>query len=827
VTVLAGERPGDDPNVETCGESRHYTDDDPPLDSCVNEEPAVGVIPPLDGGGSDDAPIPIDIVENYKNAVGQPYNQAMEKSAGSAQPVPMQTVLGSSNYEFVAPLISGDGREIGVNLSMVYNSQLWTLNSGVGSVTFNYDKGWPAAGWRLGYGRIVENFDRTTQNPNTNNNLLITPQGTRVPMAFDSSGGSRWTHTASDGSNIRLKENNPYPNTSRMTVFYPDGTQMRFEKKFETNDRWLPTRVTTPNGNYIEITYVQYHNTNFPIRWAIHSIKDTLGRLYEFKYAKGNIGPTGNQVCVYGQLRSIEGPVPGGLRKTLVRIDYDVITLDGPFGFPITSVVGRPANNKLVVVRRICYPTTGRGYVFSDFSRYGMPKKISVQKDMVTGSYTRPYDDIIRPTVSDGTEYASTQYYYNDLVPQTDVPRFTNRKETIYNDSRSAYQESIYYYANEDQSGITKSTVTPGPGLNVATVETIIDGSTGKPSSVVYRDGTGGTVLRQLDYTYDPNSPDQVKSVTDSVQGLATTTEYVYGTYDRLVNIIEKGFSVSPIRTTVYSYKDNRTGTTDGAYLNKNLLYLVDKVTIRNGGATGALIAQTDFGYDEYTGTNALLTYSLTGLDGYDTTYNGSYDIRGNVTSVKYYTVPGSTFFTRMRRYDVLGNVVSAEVSCCQKQLFNFDSSAQLPPHNYKFAYPISVTKGEAAPQLTTHLAYDFYTGLVTSVTSPGGQQSSLSYDTARRVRTESLRRRGVSQDDVQTEVTYASGVLTSTGLPSGYQNDYQYVTSLLKYKESYTDSSFSRTITTKAYFDGAGRTLRSGTLRADVTCPRSSDHSK
>lgn len=60
----------------------------------------------------------------------------------------------------------------------------------------------------------------------------------------------------------------------------------------------------------------------------------------------------------------------GSGMRTLIQMEYQDITLSYNFG---SMTVISPGNNSiLTVMKRIYYPQTGRGYLFSDYSSYGM-----------------------------------------------------------------------------------------------------------------------------------------------------------------------------------------------------------------------------------------------------------------------------------------------------------------------------------------------------------------------------------------------------------------------------------------------------------------------
>jgi len=99
----------------------------------------------------------------FNNAVGSPRFTAQDVSPMGSSKTRRQ--LGSYNYTFTAPVLGLGGRGTGVGLALSYNSRLW--NKDGSTMTFNYNKGWPAAGWTLGYGRIIKNYDNTATGDGT------------------------------------------------------------------------------------------------------------------------------------------------------------------------------------------------------------------------------------------------------------------------------------------------------------------------------------------------------------------------------------------------------------------------------------------------------------------------------------------------------------------------------------------------------------------------------------------------------------------------------------------------------------------------------------
>ncbi|HYV03681.1 MAG TPA: hypothetical protein VFB82_03790 [Blastocatellia bacterium] len=159
------------------------------------------------------------------------------------------------------------------------------------------------------------------------------------------------------------------------------------------------------------------------------------------------------------------------------------------------------------------------------------------------------------------------------------------------------------------------------------------------------------------------------------------------------------------------------------------------------------------------------------------------------ITKVTMSVLPGTATISRSFKYDVFGNVVRADVSCCQTKTTAFSSSTW-------FSQPDSVTDGDPlqAPHLTTSFSYDVSTGLALSTTDANGQPTSFDYDSAWRVKT----------------VNSATGASTLTQFDKdSNQNDLLSYFQRVTYLEA--DGITTRTITSRSWFDGAGRVLRAG----------------
>jgi hypothetical protein len=66
---------------------------------------------------------------------------------------PMDEGVGSGNFQIVAPVAGLSGRGIDISLGLAYNSRLW--NKAGNQISFDNDRGWPAPGFSLGFGKLL------------------------------------------------------------------------------------------------------------------------------------------------------------------------------------------------------------------------------------------------------------------------------------------------------------------------------------------------------------------------------------------------------------------------------------------------------------------------------------------------------------------------------------------------------------------------------------------------------------------------------------------------------------------------------------------------
>jgi len=175
----------------------------------------------------------------------------------------------SSNYNKVFPIISLGGRGgANVNLSLIYNSQLWTYDSSNSTTPYQYNvnRDWPGPGFHLDFGKI------NWKSGSPDIYMFVSADGTRHPMANITT--SVWETT--DGTFVRIILNS----AGHYSAYFPDGTVTTYDVE-GPDGYYYASRVQDRNGNYFTVAY----KTTKP---QIDYITDTLGRVIQFYYTSAD-----------------------------------------------------------------------------------------------------------------------------------------------------------------------------------------------------------------------------------------------------------------------------------------------------------------------------------------------------------------------------------------------------------------------------------------------------------------------------------------------------------------------------------------------------------
>jgi RHS repeat-associated protein len=685
-----------------------------------------------------------------RNLVGSPRNRAIEPTAiGSVMPE-------GSNFNWSVPIINLSGRGINASLSLYYNSRIWSRRNN--QLAYDAIAGWPAPGFSLGFGRIV-----TYGTDSNTKYLLIDPDGTRHYL-----GSGPWDGNSNppmgplettDGTHIVFTGNA----RDGGDLHYPDGTTVVYTA---VNNRILPAYINDKSGNYIQIAYkpdCYVVNTTeycgvFPPT-AIDYIIDTLGRRIEFQYDSA------------GKLTSITRPgfggtVPNPVTQTLVQFDYQSLSASTNF----TGLTVERGLTWTQTLKHIYSPATGTGYKPS-YSQFGMIYSVSMRRQMSFNVWP------VQPVgIQSGVESASVAFNYptTSQTALTDVPAFTQRTESALNSPTAVYS----YLASTDSIAQTMTFQVSRPDSSLLWMMRDTN-PTHTSKGLVLQCGIYGLSATVLTYVNDPDGSIQVQSlISYDDTGTPIKVDFDYDQYGNVTNRREYGYQISGAwqvrRRTHYTYK------TDSGYIAIYLRSLVTLVEIFDSINSEVVpIAKTSYAYDNFVAMGGLENY---GGPVQPPPGHINYGPSGKVTGVTEwvdFASPTSAVIQHLAKIDIFGNVVKAQVSCCQeKDLTITDETYWSQPQEEMSGDPNGVHH-------TTSADYDFNTSLAKSRTNAAGLITYFGYN-------------GMLQP---SSVVLATGASSQTGMNYGSLSSSSTVT--------YDDGGVTKTVTSTSQYDGWGRVIQ------------------
>lgn len=637
---------------------------------------------------------------------------------------------GNGNFQIAAPVLALPGRGIDIGLGLAYNSRVW--NKADSQITFDIDRGWPAPGWSLGFGRLAALGVY-------NGAMIEDADGTRHPFTGQISYPSDQSYTdfvghTTDGTFIDYT----YHSGTGGAITYaqakhPNGTVVEYAA--QGTAAMYPTRITDANGNFITITYV---NNQGP---QIQTVTDTLGRVINFYYDSNNL------------LTAITAPGLTSGTRTLVRLHYKQLSLSYSFS-GLTPVV---RNSTPWVLDAIYYPATGTGYWFGDtdsYSSYGMLTKVVEERGM-TFSASSLAD---QGTVTAGSMTQQEVYAFQE-TDLTDAPTYTLTTETWTKDGVTTDQAVTTYEVHENATPRTVTVPLPNgtKSIQYSYNHPAVNGQAQYDDGLVYRDETydaNNNLLQSSTATWEEgayNSARPTRVEATDERGQVTATEFSYGTvYNQVTEARNYDYGGQTLLRSTHTQYQNSAN-----YTNRHIFNLPLVVEVY-AGDNATRVSRTEYQYDGQTLTETpdvvmhddasdpnAPQYEVQYCNEWDywqinclqwdsywmSDYNSTTDYRGNVTQVTRYanagTEPASGAITETRRYDITGNLVTASTSCCQQTSINYTSDTQ-------YAYPQSQTRGSSDPNsaihITTSATYDFNTGLGLSATDANGRTSQTTY---------------------------------------------------------------------------------------------------
>jgi RHS repeat-associated protein len=589
------------------------------------------------------------------------------------------------NVFFAIPIMSSPGRGINLDFSIYYNSLIWT--SGYGTWYNSSSVPW---GWATSY-----STGSTTNTHNTTQSVC--------------------NHHLGDVQYIYTTTYQKYSYTDPLGTVHPFNLYWREVYNectgSDTTTGTFTSYATDGSGYYASITV---QNPDTP---GVIELGGTLVGNFGLIDVNGNQISPSNPVGGETDWTDSAGRVALKIIVGSTSIQYKV--LDPTGSYQTTTLNLQTLNVKTNFACSGITEYTGtasvpQSLVFPNGQQYQFAYESYVQNS--TTYYTGRLNRVTVPTggyyeydytgnnggincadgttlsmnrvVSDGTNTATWTYLRNPSTLTTTIttPQLVdtpNANDTVVVFNSSGQETSRKIYANS-----------PGTGTPLRTINTTW-ASNGTPATKVTALEDGST-QSEVDTSYDSNG------LLDAV------SEYNWGS----------GSRGSLFRTTTFTYQ------TSTNYTSRNIFNLVISKTIQDGG--GAVQYRQDTTYDATSGDNQNCP---TGVPQHvDNGYGCSFYYRGNPTSVTTYLAPVTLGnpITKNFTYDVFGNLLSAQLNCCQNKTWSFSSATQ-------YSQPDSVTSGTSPTQLQTLATYNAYTGQMVTFTDENNQITTTNYDVYRR----------------------------------------------------------------------------------------------
>jgi hypothetical protein len=483
--------------------------------------------------------------------------QSVDPTAGSASVGGWSYNLDSTNYNFTAPVLALPGRAgLGVTLAVSYNSRVWVKHPGGGTMAFNPDRGFPAPGWRIGFGAIQA---RTNTGGSYSNSvtgkqsyIYIAPDGTRHDLAYNSSTGY---YESYNSSYIRFEPVN-------RVLQMPNGTRAYFQIDSMSNstNQFLPNYVIDRNGNFINIYYQTLSNGAVVIQYLI----DTAGRRVDFNYQN-------NRLVSVSQNRN-------GVTFYYLRLDYQPVTIQTNFYNMTTDPVSINGTQVYFPVR-VSYPT-GINYRFT-YTSYGQINVIEKRLPAISGQSS---ERVVASTWFNLPSYDPNQF-------QTNCPSFSTRyvwAENWNGGLHVAYQYSYWGAAGHEIIDPTSRRFrvhNTGTAIYVSVLPAGSDDWT-KKDEAIYTSDSGVPYASNLRVI-------ETKSTAIS----DTTTQIKRATFSYIQRdgmwLVENKDEYGAFGIGVY----RRTNTTYTSYPAQYILGLPEQVSVHDGAFT--LISRITNNYDE------------------------------------------------------------------------------------------------------------------------------------------------------------------------------------------------------------------------------------
>lgn len=693
---------------------------------------------------------PAASVRGYSRlALVKPYGPMFIGADNASRLDPMNQTGGSGenplsrNFNWTLPLVGLPGRAgMDLKLSLSYNSLVWTRSGS--DISFDDDRGSPSPGFRLGFPVIQPLYYNAEVGKYAF--MLIGSNGSRTELRRV---GSSSLYESADSSHLLLDANT-------MVLRATDGTQLKYELK---GSEYQCTEIKDRNGNYITVNYTP--------SGRIDTVIDTLTRSIRFDYDAN------------GRLTSIEQTWGANTPHIWASFQYVETTIQT--NFTNLTVLGPSNGSKIWTLSKVTLADSSH-YDFS-YTSWGQVWKVSCFAG----------DNHL-------LNYRSYNLPLNATGPQTDCPRFTERRDWAENWNRNVSgveQEVITTYAAPVVATWTMPDGTSKSGTRAEV--TSADGTVNK----IYFLGTAGTSsgwrrgLPALVETYSGGNWQRKVTTTwtqdnESVSYSSNPRITETNIYDPVNNHARVQITYQQatfgngtscwLPRDVYEYAGNastilRSTRTDyhtnTIYTDRRLIGLITEKRIYEGDVNngGVLVSKIGFFYDNENSASSIQNNDAP-VQHDNTNYSASFVTgRANLSSVRRYNVTNTAQFTTDRtRYNTAGAVTSRKDPLNHEvQISYSDSFSDNNPRN-TLAYATTVTDPDGYTA-TTKYHFDF--GAATNELMPNptpnlpGSERVFTYDAIGRLTQITNQANGSytryvypsSQIKLETYVTFQAGL--------------------------------------------------------------------
>jgi YD repeat-containing protein len=578
---------------------------------------------------------------------------------------------------------------------------------------------------------------------------MLMPSGSRVELR-NTSGTN--VYESVDSSNLQLLDGG----NGNLLLRSPDGSQLSY---WSINSEYRCTEIKDRDGNYITIKYDPINGTANLGR--VTSIIDTLGRTINFNYdtnyrllsisqvwnGSTHVWASFGYTDLVIETNFTDGAPNYGGEEELTNPPTPQVLTDPP----APQVLGLPDNNTVSVLTQIGLDDGSR--LNFDYSTWGQIYRIK--------HYAR-----------DGHELSHTAYDLpvDNSMPQTDCPRFSQRRDSAENWNNGAEAVTQYRYDTQD------STLETQMENSTWSQATLPDGTSYREYSTTdYINWRRGLVTKTEIYSADNQTTPKKTTLTEYGQDLnnvayqlnprvtATTisdsdgnrrrTAIEYTDYGLPFDVFEWG----PLGTSDWTIlrRTHMDYDLSPAYVNRHILGLAKgqylfAPDVPNSFSAQMLMSKTTFEYDVDTGicTGLCADYAAAAnspsiVQHDNQNYGADFVVgRGALTRVRRWDAGDewneSKRITSSMHYNTLGSAIRGSDPLGHQTTIGYaDSFSDGNNSRNTFAYPTTLTDADG---FQSFVQYNFDFGAKTRVQGPPpanqtqGVIQTFTYDSAARL---------------------------------------------------------------------------------------------